>query len=162
MKSQIFKLRAATVCIAALLFVIYLAAPSSVAAQWAGKGGNGKRLRDVSRGLGKEVKNIDKLKRPPAGSAPKLDAEAASGLVQELAEGLSDVIEDEEQVAAIREKWNARRNLAGMSRPKILEALYADVGSVVKDEQVLQSIWDAWTGEEAEEAEEPEDGEDGD
>lgn len=76
-----------------------------------------------------------------------LDAEAASALVQEVTDGLPDLIEDEAQVTAITEKWGERRDLVGKTREQILKVLQADVESVVNDPKILDSIWKAWTTE---------------
>jgi CspA family cold shock protein len=80
---------------------------------------------------------------------------AADALVGELKEGLADLIEDEEAVAAIIEKWEAR-NLAGKTRTQILNLLFADVKSVVADKETLDGVWEDWqeVGLDEEEAEE--------
>jgi hypothetical protein len=89
-----------------------------------------------------------------------LDEESAVALVEELADGLGDLIEDEDQVTAIIEKWDAREDLAGKTRTQILGLLFADVRSVVRDAETQKNIWDTWTGaadrteEEEEEADE--------
>lgn len=75
-----------------------------------------------------------------------LDEDAVSALVEELANGLSDLIEDEGQVTAITEKWDAHEDLAGKTRAQILGLLFADVKSVVRDAKTQKNIWDTWTG----------------
>lgn len=75
------------------------------------------------------------------------NAEAASALRQELIDGLPDLIEDEAQVTAITEKWEARQDLAGKTREQKLKMLQADVRSVVNDPKLLDGIWKAWTAE---------------
>src|SRR5690242_18124325 len=70
----------------------------------------------------------------PIAAAPQaqkpLDQAAAAALVAELKEGLADLIEDKDAVAAITTKWDAH-NLAGKTRTQILNLLFADVKSVV-------------------------------
>ena len=68
---------------------------------------------------------------------------AADALVGELKEGLADLIEDKDSVAAIIEKWDAR-NLAGKTRTQILNLLFSDVKSVVEDKETQDSIWEGW------------------
>ena len=78
-------------------------------------------------------------------SKKPLDAEAASALRQELIDGLPDLIEDENVIEKITEKWVARRDLAGKTREEILETLYFDTESIIKDPELRDSIWKAWT-----------------
>jgi hypothetical protein len=79
----------------------------------------------------------------PATQGKPLDKAAADALVAELKEGLADLIEDEEAVAAIVKKWDAH-NLAGKTRTQILNLFFADVKSVVADKETLDSVWEAW------------------
>jgi cold shock protein len=76
-----------------------------------------------------------------------LDEDGMTALVDELTNGLSDLIEDEDQVTAITDKWDAREDLAGKTRKQILNLLFADVKSIIKDKKAQDSIWKAWTGE---------------
>ncbi len=73
----------------------------------------------------------------------RLDAEAAGSLVQELSDGLPDLIEDEAQVESIIEKWGERQDLAGKTKAQILNMLFADVKSIVKDKEIQDSIWNS-------------------
>jgi len=75
-----------------------------------------------------------------------LDAEAVSALIGELKEGLPNLIDDEAQVEAIAEKWNAREDLAGKSKAQILKMLFADVKSVAEDKETQDNIWKSWGG----------------
>jgi hypothetical protein len=75
-----------------------------------------------------------------------LDAEAVSALIEELTDGLQDVIKDEDQVAAITEKWDAHEDLVGKTRTQILKLLFADVKSVIEDKETQDNIWASWTG----------------
>ncbi|MEP6903127.1 MAG: hypothetical protein ABJA66_15350 [Actinomycetota bacterium] len=73
-----------------------------------------------------------------------LDDEAVTALVDELKEGLPDLIEDETQVTAITEKWDAHDDLAGKTKAQILNLLFADVKAVVADEETQNSVWAGW------------------
>lgn len=77
-----------------------------------------------------------------------LDAEAAATLVQELSDGLPDLIEDEAQVDSIIEKWDERQDLAGKTKEQILKILFADLRSVVKEKSIQDSVWQGWISEE--------------
>ena len=72
-----------------------------------------------------------------------LDEESVAALVEELTDGLSDLIEDEAQVTAITEKWDARQGLIGKTKTQILILLFADVESIVKDKETQDSIWNS-------------------
>ena len=76
-----------------------------------------------------------------AQDAVKPDLDAAAALVQRLTDGLPDLIDNEEQVTAIVEKWEARQGLSGKTKSQILNLLFADVKSVVKDKETQDSIW---------------------
>jgi CspA family cold shock protein len=84
-----------------------------------------------------------------------LDAEAAAALVQELSDGLPDLIGDEAQVTAITEKWEAHEDLAGKTKLQILELLFEDVKSVATDQETQDKIWKSWTEEKESEDETP-------
>jgi CspA family cold shock protein len=84
-----------------------------------------------------------------------LNAEAVSALIEELTDGLQDVIEDEDQVAAITEKWDAHEDLVGKTRAQILKLLFEDVKSVIKDKETLDDIWASWGSEEESKDETP-------
>ena len=73
-----------------------------------------------------------------------LDGETVGVLLEELAEGLPDLVGDEDQVAAIAEKWEAREDLEGKTRSQIIRLLFADVQAVVKDPATRTKIWRAW------------------
>jgi hypothetical protein len=92
------------------------------------------------------------------------DEDAAAALVEELADGLPDLIGDEAAVTKITDKWNAREDLVGKTQTQILNMLFADVKSVVRDAETQKNIWDTWTGAadqtEEEEAQEEEADED--
>src|SRR4051812_23769523 len=92
---------------------------------------------------------------PQATPEEPLDDEAASALIDELKGGLSDQIEDEAQVTAITEKWGAQEDLAGKTRKQILNLLFADVKSIIKNKKAQNSVWQAWTSEEESAVETP-------
>lgn len=73
-----------------------------------------------------------------------LDGETVGVLLEELAEGLPDLVGNEDQVAAIAEKWEAREDLEGKTRSQIMRLLFADVQVVVKDPATRTKIWRAW------------------
>ncbi len=81
------------------------------------------------------------------GQEKPLDAEAVAALVQELTDGLPDLIDDEEAVTRIITKWAERKNLGGKTRTQILKPLFTDVKSAISDRETLDSIWDWWTSE---------------
>lgn len=84
-----------------------------------------------------------------------LDKAAVSALLGELKAGLPDLTEDEDQINAITEKWAARKDLAGKTRPQILSLLFADVRSIIDDKETQDSIWKEWTGSEKSDEETP-------
>lgn len=79
-----------------------------------------------------------------------LDEAAVSKLIEELEAGLPNHVENEDEVNAIAEQWEAREDLVGKTRTQILGLLFADVKSVVKDKPTQDKIWQSWQGEEAE------------
>ncbi len=79
-----------------------------------------------------------------ANSNKPLDDDAVSTLVDELKDGLSNLIEDP-QVTAITKKWDARKDLAGKTKAAILKLLFADVKSIVKDKETQDNVWSLWT-----------------
>jgi cold shock protein len=84
-----------------------------------------------------------------------LDAKGVTALIEELTDGLPDLIEDEGVITAITEKWEAREDLAGKTKAQILKLLFEDVRSVVEDEDTRDNIWKNWTEEEKGEDETP-------
>src|SRR5215213_2041939 len=73
-----------------------------------------------------------------------LDAKAVTALIEELTDGLPDLIEDEAQVTAILGKWDARQDLIGKTKAQILNLLFADVKSIIKEKETQDSIWAGW------------------
>ncbi len=73
-----------------------------------------------------------------------LTEDELSGLLDELKEGLTDLVGDEDTATAITEKWDAREDLAGKTRKQVLGLLFADLRTVVKDSALQNSVWAAW------------------
>jgi hypothetical protein len=70
-----------------------------------------------------------------------LDAKAVAALVVELKEVVSKATPDTDDAAMVAEKWNARQDLAGKTRKDVINLLYADVKTVVKDSGALYQIY---------------------
>ena len=87
---------------------------------------------------------------PNATPEERLDADAVSALIEELKDGLPDLIEDEAQVSAIIKKWDKRKDLEGKTRSEILKLIFADLKAVVKDKESQDNIWKSWTEEQIE------------
>jgi len=85
----------------------------------------------------------------PAKTEPEepLDAEAVAALLEQFGNGLPELLEDEDGLSEIMEKWDAREDLAGKTKKQILELLFTDVKAVVADKETQDKIWSAWTGE---------------
>jgi formylglycine-generating enzyme required for sulfatase activity len=83
-----------------------------------------------------------------------LTEEEVAALLDTLKEGLPKLVEDEEAVAAIEEKWDAREDLVGKPLSQAVRLLFADVRSVIDDKETLAAIWKDWN--EADDAEEEE------
>lgn len=75
--------------------------------------------------------------------APK----AVSRLLKKLKSGLPTFVRDKATVKAIGQKWRAQEHLVGKTRQQILDLLFQDVFSLVKDDQTLESIWKSWGGD---------------
>lgn len=90
----------------------------------------------------------ERVSGPNVPNQPKpevqLNAEAVTALLDKLKEGLPDLIDDEAQVEAISEKWDAREDLVGKPKAQILKMLFADVRSVIKDKETQDNIWSNW------------------
>lgn len=84
-----------------------------------------------------------------------LDEDAVAELKGELTAVLISAIDDQAQITAIREKWDAREDLAGKTRAEILKLLSADVSSVVKDKETRDKIRTSWRAEQKSETQTP-------
>lgn len=68
-----------------------------------------------------------------------LDAKAVAALVGQLKEVVSRTSPDD--AAMIAEKWDARRDLVGKRKKEVINLLYGDAKSVIKDSGVLYQIY---------------------
>ncbi len=93
---------------------------------------------------------------PQATPDKPLSEEEVTALIETLKGGLSDLVEDEDQVTTITEKWDARENLAGKTHKQILGLLFADVRSVVKDKETQDAVWANWNKVDTKKTEETE------
>ena len=73
-----------------------------------------------------------------------LDEDGVAELIEELTAGVTGQVEDRAQIDAITQKWEAREDLTGKTRVQILQLLFADVKSVVKQQAAQNKIWSAW------------------
>jgi hypothetical protein len=70
-----------------------------------------------------------------------MDAKSLAPLVRELGEVVSKNTPDEKDAALITEKWNARQNLIGKKKSAVIDLLFEDVRSVIKDSGVRYQIY---------------------
>jgi hypothetical protein len=70
-----------------------------------------------------------------------LDAKAVAALVGELKEIVSRTSPDANDAAMVARKWDARQDLAGKTRKDVINLLYADAKSVIKDSGVLYQLY---------------------
>lgn len=82
---------------------------------------------------------------PQATPEKPLDAAGVDALLDELKDGLSDVVDNDATVTAIGDKWDAHEDLAGKTRSQILKILFADIRSTVADKAAQTEIWQRWT-----------------
>jgi hypothetical protein len=83
---------------------------------------------------------------PQATPQKPLNEEEVGAMLDELEEGLPKLINNEDAVAAINEKWDARQDLVGNTPLQIMRILYRDVASVTNDKETLAAVWKAWWG----------------
>ena len=69
-----------------------------------------------------------------------LDAKSLANLVKELKGIVSGEARDEKKAAAVAKKWDKRKDLAGKTKKDVINLLWADVKSVIKDSGVLYQI----------------------
>ncbi len=84
---------------------------------------------------------------PQATPEQPLDADGVGALLDELKDTLTDLISSEDNVDAISEKWDGRKDLVGKTKSQILLALAADVRSVVADKATQNKVWKSWGAE---------------
>jgi CspA family cold shock protein len=80
-----------------------------------------------------------------ADSDKPLNDKAVAALVDELKDGLLDLINDDGQSTSIMDKWDERADLAGKTKMQVLKLLFADVKAVVDEKKTQDSIWKSWT-----------------
>ena len=70
-----------------------------------------------------------------------LPAASRANLIGELKEVVSKSVLDDEKTAAVGQKWNERKDLAGKTKAKIIDMLWLDVKSVIADSGVRYQIY---------------------
>ena len=70
-----------------------------------------------------------------------MNAKSLAALVEKLKEVVSRTAPDEKDAALVAEKWDERKDLAGKTKKDVINLLYADVKSVIKDSGVLYQIY---------------------
>ena len=70
-----------------------------------------------------------------------LPAASRANLIGELKEVVSKSVLDDEKTAAVGQKWNERKDLAGKTKVKIIDMLWLDVKSVIADSGVRYQIY---------------------
>lgn len=70
-----------------------------------------------------------------------LTANALAGLITELKEVVSRNARDQNDVQLIGEKWDKRKDLTGKTKSTVIELLYDDVKTVIKDSGVQYQIY---------------------
>ena len=71
------------------------------------------------------------------------DKQAIDALVEQLMGTLGDSIDDDDLIASIGRKWDARI-LAGKTKKQIIDLLYADLKSVVTEKETQDAVWKSW------------------
>src|SRR5689334_14785474 len=66
-----------------------------------------------------------------------MDAKSLKALVGELKEVVAKNTPDEKEAALVGEKWDRRNDLAGKTKKEVINLLFEDVRSVIKDSGVL-------------------------
>lgn len=70
-----------------------------------------------------------------------LDAKSLAVLVEELKGVVSRTEPDEKNSAMVAQKWASRKDLAGKTKTEVINLLYADVKSVIKDSGIQYQIY---------------------
>ncbi len=70
----------------------------------------------------------------------QMEASALANLITNLKEVVSKNSPDENDAQLIGKKWDARKDLTGKTKPVVIELLYDDVKSVIKDSGVQYQI----------------------
>lgn len=74
-------------------------------------------------------------------SGKPLDAASLAVLLEELKGVVEQTGHNESETAAVSEKWNARKDLAGKPKGKVIDLLWTDVKTTVKDSGTLYQIY---------------------
>lgn len=70
-----------------------------------------------------------------------LDAKSLTNLVEELKGVVSRIELDEKNAALVAEKWDRRKDLAGKTKKEVINLLFEDVKSVIKDSGIHYQIY---------------------
>jgi len=70
-----------------------------------------------------------------------LDAKALTALVEELKGVVAKSSPDQKDTASVAERWDKRKDLAGKTKKEVINLLYEDVKSVIKDSGTLYQIY---------------------
>ena len=70
-----------------------------------------------------------------------MDAKSLAALIKELKEVVSKNTPDEKDAALVAEKWDARKDLAGKTKKEVINLLFEDVRSVIKDSGIHYQIY---------------------
>ena len=74
-------------------------------------------------------------------SVEPMKAKSLAALIKELKEVVSKNTPDQKDALLVGKKWDQRKDLAGKSKKDVIELLYKDVKSVIKDSGVLYQIY---------------------
>ena len=72
-----------------------------------------------------------------------MDEEAINALLEDLQAGVESVIEDEEVLNAISEKWESS-DLQGKTKKEIVNILFGHIKTSIDDREVWSKIWESW------------------
>lgn len=78
-------------------------------------------------------------------SGKPLDAKTLTALIQELKGVVSQMAPEAKEAAMVGEKWNARKDLAGKTKSQVINLLYEDVKSVIKDSGTQYQIYSTFS-----------------
>jgi hypothetical protein len=70
-----------------------------------------------------------------------LDAKSLAALVEELKGVVSRSAPDQKEAAAVAERWDGRKDLAGKTKKEVISLLYEDVKFVIKNSGTLYQIY---------------------
>jgi hypothetical protein len=74
-------------------------------------------------------------------SGKPLDAKSLTALVEELKGVVSTTALDEKNAALVAEKWDRRKDLAGKTKKDVINLLFEDVKSVIKDSGIQYQLY---------------------